>query len=60
LKLRLFRDRPEAPSEQVQAVLNDNAPVYRILPAWALLGLVPTMVGIAYLLFYYSETKRLT
>lgn len=47
-----------ATPEQIDTALKDTASVYEIPPAWALLGVIPAAVGIAYLLFYRFEVSR--
>ena len=47
-----------ATPEQIQAALNDTTAVYGVPPGVAMLGVIPAAVGLAYLIFYRSETNR--
>ena len=47
-----------ATPEQIQVAVNDTTAVYGVPPGFALLGVIPAAVGIAYLIFYRSEMSR--
>jgi hypothetical protein len=49
-----------ATDEQVQQVQNDTTPHNDLPPGFALIGLVPIGVGLAYLLSYRAENKKHT
>jgi hypothetical protein len=49
-----------ATEEQVQAVQNDTVAYGDLAPGFALIGLVPIGVGLAYLLTYRAENKKHT
>ena len=52
-----FIERSGGTPEQVRQVENDTTPEVHFPLGFALLGLVPTGVGVAYLIFYRSEMK---
>jgi hypothetical protein len=52
--------RNGATEEEIKMLLNDNQPYDRGIPeGLALLGLIPMGVGLAYLVFYRAEGKKL-